>query len=111
MTRKEAFVLTFAMLYTIATPLAAVSAMGAALSGFDPGTTPASDATLLFWGTLSKALLFPLVFLFDSRGPLSYLLIFGNGIIWGSVLVGLSTLAQRHWPRRSHIGGGPQYFE
>jgi hypothetical protein len=95
MTRKLLLVAAFGALYSICAAVAALSAVGAAVSGFEPGTAPASAATVRVLGAFADGLMMPLVPLFHPRGLWTYPLIFGNGIIWGSVLIVLWNLVRR----------------
>ena len=102
MTRKVLFVAAFGLLYTVGTAWVMVSAMGAALSGFEPGEPRASAATIQVLELLMQALVFPLIPLFapHARGQWFYLLIFGNGVLWGVALVALWRVASGPLLRR-----------
>ena len=102
--RRVLFVVVFALLYTAATLWAMVSSLGAAVSGFEPGSPRASEATIQFFDLLSGALMFPFVSLFAPHGapwPLTWLLMFGNGVFWAVVIVVLWSAVSRRVPRRA----------
>lgn len=91
MTRKVLFIAAFALLYTAAAACSMVLAMGAALTGLEPGEPKASTATIQLFDLLTQGMMFPLIPLFGSHGAPAWwgyhLLIFGNGVLWGVVLV------------------------
>lgn len=96
--RKALFMITFALLYTAVTIWAMISAVGAAVGGFEPGEQRASEARIQFFDVLSQVLMFPFVSLFAPHGapfPLGYVLMFGNGVLWAVVLVALWSAVRR----------------
>jgi hypothetical protein len=98
MKRKVLFVAVFAALYTITTPIVGVMALGAAMSGFEPGHRVAAPATIWFFGALSDLLMLPLMpFLAPHGAPAywGYAIIFANGAIWGTALVALWNIVRR----------------
>jgi hypothetical protein len=104
MIRRALFVVVFALLYTAATLWAMVSSVGAAVGGFEPGSSRASAATIQFFDLLSGALMFPFVSLFAPRGapwPVTWLLMFGNGVLWAVMVLVLWSAASRRVARRA----------
>jgi hypothetical protein len=102
--RKALFVAAFALLYMALTLWVMVAPTSATLSGFEPGEPRASQSTIQFLGILSQALMFPLVSLFASHGapwPLTWLLMFGNGVLWAVVIVALWSAVRRRAFRRA----------
>ena len=102
MMRKVLFIAVFGVLYAVGTVWVMVSAMGAALSGFEPGEPRASAATIQAFELLMQGLQFPLISLFapHAQGEWFYLLVFGNGVLWGVALVALwSALIHRRFGR------------
>ena len=99
MTRNVLVVTAFGVLYTLCAAAVGVLAVGAALSGFEPGTTAASATTVRFLGALATGMMLPLVPLFDPREWWAYPLIFANGVIWASALIAVRSLMR-------HRGGG-----
>jgi hypothetical protein len=102
MMRKMLFIAVFGLGYTVGTAWVMVSAMGAALSGFEPGEPRASAATIELLELLMQALMFPLIPLVapHARGQWFYLLVFGNGVLWGVALVALwSALTRSRYGR------------
>jgi len=95
--RKVMCIVAFALLYTLGTAWSMVSAFGAAVSGFEPGEPRASDATIQFFDLLTQGLMFPLVSVFarHAQGEWFFLLVFGNGILWGVALVAFWTTVVR----------------
>lgn len=102
--RKILFVVAFALAHTAVTVWAVMSALGAAVGGFDTGTS-ANPQVVWFYSTVANILLFPMSTVDPQIAPglWGWLLFFGNGLMWGSVLVAVWSSAS--WMRRRHAGG------
>jgi hypothetical protein len=88
MTRKILFIIGFALLHSAMTLFAGMSALGAAMQGFEKGPAT-SPSTVKLYGNVADVLSFPLGRL-DPRiapGSWGWLLLMGNGMLWACVLV------------------------
>ena len=90
MVRKTLLILGFAVVHAVLTVVVIMLDMGAAMSGFEPDTTPVSPAHGAFLDGLLRVLLFPLTQLAMRAGVphgLDYLVLFLNGLLWSVVCV------------------------
>lgn len=99
MKRKALFIVVFGLLYAVGTTLVMVLSVSATLSGSDPGELRASSAAIQLFDLLAGAMMFPLVFLFARHGapwPWTYLLMFGNGVLWAGARGVVSDMRSAH---------------
>lgn len=90
MTRKLLFLCAFGLVYTIGTMFLIVTTMGAAMSGFEPGTKQVGPMAWRTLSTLSDMVMLPFGPLFGPRGApglWGYSVIFANGVAWGTVVL------------------------
>ena len=103
MTRKLLFLSAFGLVYTVATAFLILTTMGAAMSGFEPGTEPVGATTWRILSTLTEVVMLPFGPLLRSRGAPGLwgdALFFANGVAWGALLLAGRHVLQR--VRRSH---------
>jgi hypothetical protein len=102
MKRQLLFLSVFAVLHTVATVFLGLTAMGAAMSGFEPGTQPVSPETWRVISALTDLAILPFGPLVGPRGApglWGYAVVLANGFAWG-VLVLACWHALRYLRRR-----------
>jgi hypothetical protein len=102
MTRRILFALAFALAHTAVTIWALISALGATMSGFEPGATQASPARVRFFGGVVDTLMFPLgrLDLPGATGLWGHLILLTNGLLWAAVILACWTAVDRLRARR-----------
>lgn len=98
MNRKLLFVFVFAMLHTAGTTLLVLLTMGAAMSGFEPGTKPVAPGTWRLLSSATGVLMLPFGAIIGPEGApglWGYVLFFANGIVWGTLVLATWHLLNR----------------
>jgi hypothetical protein len=99
MTRKLLFLCVFGVVYTVGAMILILTTMGAAMSGFEPGSRPVGPLVWRILSTLTEVVMLPfgpLLLPRGARGLWGYALIYANGVAWGMIL-----LAGWHFLERS----------
>ncbi len=86
--RRILFVVVFAFAHVAATVCIALLAYGAIFTNWDSGPSDPTTAEAVF-GIALRIVTFPLALLgeLNVSGPLGYLVLYGNGLVWGIALV------------------------
>jgi hypothetical protein len=88
--KKTLLVLWLAAVHVLVSVVVIMLNLGAAMSGFEPGTKPVSPQRTALLDALARLLLFPIAWAASRLGMpsgLDYLLLFLNGLLWAAVIV------------------------
>lgn len=94
---------TFGLVYTVGAVFLILTTMGAAMSGFEPGTKPVGPMAWRALSTLTEMVMLPFGPLFTqhgTRGLWGYAIIYANGVAWGTMVLVSWTVLRR--TRRNH---------